>query len=416
MVLIHPFKGIRPTENLADKVATLPYDVLNSQEAYELGKDNPYSYLHIDKAEIDLPKELSPYDEKVYQKAAENLAAFLKKGWLIQDEQPQLYLYELTMKGRSQTGLVACTAIEDYTNGKIKKHEYTRPEKELDRIKHIDVCDANTSPIFLSYRQNDTVQQLMDTWQQQHEPVYDFTSFHEVHHRVWIMDDADVIQRLVDIFAIEVPALYIADGHHRTESAVKVGLKRQEEFPDAPADAEFNYFLSVIFPKEELAIWDYNRVLQVPISEDFMERLGEVFVVEKAMEGKPVKAKQFGMYLKGQWYQLAVKSELVPDDPVAKLDVSLLQKYVFEEIFDIQDIRTDKRIDFIGGIRGMEELERLVDGGLWNIAFALYPTSMDDLLNVADAGKIMPPKSTWFEPKLLSGLFVHGLGSKLLEK
>lgn len=412
MVAIHPFRGIRPNEALADKIATLPYDVLNSQEAYELGKENPYSYLHIDKSEIDLPKELSPYDPQVYQKAADNLADFIKKDWLQKDDAPSLYLYELIMQGRSQTGLVTCTAIADYQNGAIKKHEYTRPEKEQDRINHIDVCDANTSPIFLTYRQEDTVQALMDDWKENHDAVYDFVSFHDVQHRVWVIDDAAVIEKFVASFDEKVPALYIADGHHRTESAVKVGLKRQAAFPDAPADSEFNFFLSVIFPKEELAIWDYNRVLQVPIADDFFDKLSATFAIEKVAEGKPAQPKQFGMYLDHQWYQLTIKADLVPNDPVEQLDVALLQRYVFENEFDIQDIRTDKRIDFVGGIRGMEELERLVDSGKWNIAFALYPTTMDDLLAVADADKIMPPKSTWFEPKLLSGLFLHDLESK----
>lgn len=411
MVRIHPFKGIRPAADLADKIATLPYDVLNSQEAYELGKDNPYSYLHIDKAEIDLPKELSPYDEKVYRKAADNLADFLEKGWLIKDKAPQLYLYELTMAGRSQTGLVTCTSIEDYKNGVIKKHEYTRPEKELDRINHSDTCDANTSPIFLSYRQNGDVQLAMNNWKKAQDPIYDFDSFHKVHHRVWVIDDETVIAQLVKAFEENVPALYIADGHHRTESAVKVGLKRREAFPKAPADAEFNYFLSVIFPKEELAIWDYNRVLNVPIAENFLEELAVCFDIRKVSQGKPETPKTFGMYFDHQWYQLKIKEILVPNDPVEKLDVSMLQKHIFEEKFGITDVRTDKRIDFVGGIRGTKELVRLVDSGAWTIAFALYPTTMDDLLNVADAGKIMPPKSTWFEPKLLSGLFVHDLES-----
>lgn len=412
MVEIHPFAGIRPHEDLAENIATLPYDVLNSAEAYELGKENPYSYLHIDKAEIDLPKELSPYDPQVYQKAASNLQAFLEKEWLIREEKKVLYLYELTMNGRSQTGLVTCTAIADYQNDLIKKHEYTRPEKELDRINHIDACDANTSPIFLTYRQEESLQTLMNEWRNEHAPVYNFTSFHDVEHRVWVIDNQHVIDALVKGFAEKVPALYIADGHHRTESAVKVGLKRQKEYPNAPATAEFNYFLSVIFPKEELAIWDYNRVLKVPITPDFFTNLEKSFDIKKVAQGKPQAPKTFGMYLDKQWYQLAIKPELIPNDPVEQLDVALIQHHVFEKEFAIHDIRTDKRIDFVGGIRGMEELEKLVDSKEWNIAFALYPTTMDDLLNVADAGKIMPPKSTWFEPKLLSGLFLHDLASK----
>lgn len=409
MVTIHPFKSIRPKPEFSKKIATLPYDVLSSEEARELGENNQYSYLHIDKAEIDLPESLSPYEGKVYEKAADNLHVFLQKQWLIQDDQPLLYLYELTMNGQSQTGLVTCTSIADYTDGKIKKHEFTRPEKEVDRIRHIDACDANTSPIFLTYRRNEQIQRLMDHWKYAHDPVYDFTSFHAVIHRVWLIDQPEVINQLVTAFAQEVPALYIADGHHRTESAVKVGQKKKAAQSGASDTAEFNYFLSVIFPKEELTILEYNRVLNVPIEEDFFKRLEKNFTVTKTERGKPAQAKTFGMYLASQWFTLTARETILSDDPVAGLDVSLLQKYVFATIFDIQDVRTDKRIDFVGGIRGMKELEQLVDSGQWTIAFAVYPTTMDDLLTVADTGKIMPPKSTWFEPKLLSGLFVHDL-------
>ncbi|WP_206912037.1 hypothetical protein IGL98_000079 [Enterococcus sp. DIV0840] len=409
MVKIHPFKSIRPAAEFSEKIATLPYDVLSSDEARELGDNNPYSYLHIDKAEIDLPETLSPYDDQVYEKAANNLQTFLQKQWLLQDDQPLLYLYELTMNGRAQTGLVTCTSISDYTEGKIKKHEFTRPEKEVDRIRHIKACDANTSPIFLTYRKNKQIQTLTDDWKKTHDPVYDFTSFHEVTHRVWLVDKPEVIEQLVTTFAQDVPALYIADGHHRTESAVKVGQKKKAAHPDATETAEFNYFLSVIFPKEELEILDYNRVVNVPIEADFFDCLEKSFTVTKTNTGKPTQPNTFGIYLDGQWYALTAKEAILSDDPVDRLDVSLLQNHVLAAIFDIQDVRTDKRIDFVGGIRGMKELEQLVDSGQWSAAFAIYPTTMDDLLNVADAGKIMPPKSTWFEPKLLSGLFVHDL-------
>ncbi|MCB5951203.1 DUF1015 family protein [Enterococcus sp. BWT-B8] len=412
MVRIHPFKSIRPSAEHGEQIATLPYDVLNSAEARELGKDNPYSYLHIDKAEIDLPDTLSPYDDQVYAKAAENLRKFLSEQWLIEEKQPALYLYELIMNGRSQTGLVTCTSIEEYEEGKIKKHEFTRPEKEIDRIRHIEACDANTSPIFLTYRAHQNIQQTMDNWKQNHSPVYDFTSFHDVTHKVWVINDEAVIQTFVTTFETEVPALYIADGHHRTESAVKVGKKIKEAHPEIGDEDEVNYFLSVIFPKEELEILDYNRIVNAPIPENFMEQLEENFTVSTTDKGKPAQPKHFGLYLNGQWYELKAKPQILSEDPVDGLDVSLLQKYVFADIFDIQDVRTDKRIDFVGGIRGMTELERLVDSKQWTAAFAVYPTTMDDLLNVADAGKIMPPKSTWFEPKLLSGLFLHDLETK----
>lgn len=410
MVVLRPFKGIRPKVDLVSQIATHPYDVLNSQEAAELAKDNPYSYLHIDKAEIDLPKELSPYDEQVYQKAASTLSDFLAQGWFVQDQSPTLYLYELTMEGRAQTGIVATTAIDDYATGHIKKHEYTRHEKEIDRINHIDYTDANTSPIFLTYRQQADIQTTIQDWQTNHDPLYDFTSFYDVGHRVWAITDPEVIVQLETAFK-SVEYLYIADGHHRTESAVKVGLKRREAFPKAPADSSFNYFLSVIFPKEELAIWDYNRVLNVPLPSDLLDRLAEYFVVTPLTDSayRPKENHHFGMYLAKTWYDLTIKPDLIPTDAVGKLDAALLQRYVFEAIFGITDIRTDKRIDFVGGIRGIEELERLVETGDFSLAFSLYPTSMDQLLAVADADQVMPPKSTWFEPKLLSGLFLHDL-------
>lgn len=408
MVQVHPFKGIRPAADLADKVAALPYDVVNSQEAKDLAAANPYSYFHIDKAEIDLPADLSPYDEKVYQKAAANLAEFLEKGWLFKESEAYFYLYELVMNGRSQTGIVACTSIQDYIDEKIKKHEFTRHEKEIDRMNHIRTCDANTSPIFLSYRPHTGIQTIIQSWQTAHAPVYDFTSYHEVTHRVWVIDQADTIDQLAKLF-IEVDALYIADGHHRTESAVKIGLEKRESGEQNP---ETEQFLSIIFPEDELAIWEYNRVLKETPPADFMERLAENYQVTKTGIKKPEKAGECQLYDGDAWYTLSIKPEKVPTDPVEKLDVALLQKFVLEEIFGIMDIRTDKRIDFVGGIRGTEELEKLVDSGEWKLAFSMYPTQMTDLLAVADAKKIMPPKSTWFEPKLLSGLFLHDLETK----
>ncbi|MGO3779468.1 MAG: DUF1015 domain-containing protein [Enterococcus viikkiensis] len=408
MVQVHPFKGIRPTSELAAQVAALPYDVVNSQEAKELAAGNPYSYFHIDKAEIDLPADVSPYDKKVYQKAADNLADFLKAGWLFKEEQNYFYLYELVMNGRSQTGIVACTSIEDYIDEKIKKHEFTRHEKEIDRMNHIRTCDANTSPIFLSYRPKTEIQQIIKAWQQDYKPVYDFTSYHEVTHRVWVIDQGDTIETLAKLFT-EIEALYIADGHHRTESAVKIGLEKRENGEQNP---ETEQFLSILFPEDELAIWEYNRVLKVAPPADFMEQLKENYSVTKSGVKKPKQAGDCQLYDGETWYTLRIKAEKIPNDPVEKLDVALLQKHVFETIFDIQDIRTDKRIDFIGGIRGTAELERLVDSGDFKLAFSMYPTQMRDLLAVADAKKIMPPKSTWFEPKLLSGLFLHDLETK----
>lgn len=408
MVVVRPFKAIRPEATLADKVAELPYDVVDSAEARALAQDNPYSYFHIDKAEIDLPQSISPYDEAVYQKAAANLADFLQKGWLEKDGQENYYLYQLTMEGRSQTGLVACTSIDDYAEGKIKKHEYTRHEKEIDRMNHIRSCDANTSPIFLSYRENQATQQLIRNWQETHEPIYDFTSYHNVHHKVWVLDDTAVIKQLEEAFS-SLDALYIADGHHRTESAVKVGLeKRQEQTNSVESDS----FLSILFPEDELLIKEYNRVLDVEIPSDFFEQLQENFEVEETTEKRPNSSAEMMMYLSGGWYNLKVKDNKIPTDPVGKLDVSLLQNLLIAPIFDIQDVRSDKRIDFVGGIHGPQKLEELVDSQNGTVAFSMYPTKMRDLLQVADAKEIMPPKSTWFEPKLLSGLFLHDLETK----
>lgn len=408
MVDIRPFKAIRPAENLSAKVAALPYDVINSEEARVMALGNPYSYFHIDRAEIDLPPELSPYDPAVYQKAATSLADFLKKGWLKKDDAPYFYLYQLTMNGRSQTGLALCASIDDYVAGKIKKHEFTRPEKEVDRINHIKACDANTSPIFLAYRHEDEIQKIMKAWQENHEPTYNFDSYHDINHKVWVIDDTDKVAALTKLFAA-VPALYIADGHHRTESAVKVGLEKRAQKNSNP---ESDHFLAIVFPENELAIWEYNRVVNVPVTDTFLDQLKSSFTIEKTTKTKPDAPGQIQMYLARQWYTLSAKETIKNTDPVKRLDVSLLQDNVFDPIFGIKDVRVDKRIDFIGGIRGPEELVKLVDSGAWQVAFSLYPTAMTDLLDVADAGKIMPPKSTWFEPKLLSGLFLHDLETK----
>ncbi|BCA85013.1 hypothetical protein EsVE80_05360 [Enterococcus saigonensis] len=408
MVAIFPFKAIRPAKELAAKVAALPYDVINSEEAREMAVDNPYSYFHIDRAEIDLPQALSPYDPAVYQKAATNLADFLKNGWLKKDDAPYFYLYQLTMNGRSQTGLALCASIDDYVAGKIKKHEFTRPEKEVDRIHHIKACDANTSPIFLAYRQEDQIQTLVKDWQKNHTAVYDFDSYHAVNHKVWVIDDENVVTTLTTLFEA-IPALYIADGHHRTESAVKVGLEKRAQGTNSP---ESDHFLAIVFPENELAIWEYNRVVNIPITDTFLDQLNVSFTIKKTTKTKPAAPGEIHMYLPGQWYSLTAKETIKDENPVKRLDVSLLQDNVFEPIFGIKDVRVDKRIDFIGGIRGSEELVKLVDSGTWQVAFSLYPTAMSDLLDVADAGKIMPPKSTWFEPKLLSGLFLHDLETK----
>lgn len=413
MVKIKPFKSIRPSSEAAAEVASLPYDVLSTEEARAIGDLNPKSFLHIDKSEIDLAKDSSPYAETVYLKAAENLQAFIKNEWLIQDKTDNFYIYQLTMNGRVQTGLVVCTSVDDYVSGSIKKHEFTREEKERDRIRHVSVTDANTSPIFLTYRANKSIDQIIQSWASLNAPVYDFSGFHDVRHKVWVIDQLSVLTDLIRLFEQEVDRLYIADGHHRTESAVKVALKRKEQFPEALDTAEFNFFLSVLFPKEQLMILDYNRVVNAPIAAGFFEGLSQKFDVSELGNTpfKPAEPKVMGMYLDQKWYKLTTKEDAIPDHPVEGLDVSILQDQILTPLFDIKDIRTDKRIDFIGGIRGLDELTEAVDSGEFTVAFALFPTSMEDLLAVADSGEVMPPKSTWFEPKLLSGLFIHDLES-----
>lgn len=414
MVQIKSFRGIRPDKLLAKDIASLPYDVLNSEEARELVQNNPHSYLHIDKSEIDLDPNVPPYNLSVYEKAKENLTLFLDKGWLKKEKKDCLYLYELTMNGFSQLGLVTCTSIDDYLNGDIKKHELTRKEKELDRIQHITYCNANTSPIFLTYRENTTINDITQQWIQEHDVEYDFVHSYEVRHKVWVIDDQIVIDQLVQLFKEDVPSLYIADGHHRTESAVKVGLNRRNQIGDTP-DAPYQSFLSVLFPKNELHIYDYNRILTLTVTEEHLERIANYFYI--APKGKktykPKKSHEFSMYYQGEWQQLILKEKfLIKEKGTLKLlSAALFQKYIAEKCFNITDIRTNQQIDFIGGIRGLNELESLVDQAKASIAFALTEATMDDLLTVADNHEIMPPKSTWFEPKLLSGLFLYDLES-----
>lgn len=408
MVDVQPFRAIRPNEQLASQVACLPYDVIDTNEARVESQDNPYSYYHIDRSEIAFDDDFNPYDPKVYELANQTLQQFLQKGWLKKEDKPCFYLYELTMDGRKQTGIAASTSIDDYVNDQIKKHEFTRPAKEQDRINHIKACDANTSPIFLSYRQPQAMQHLVEEWKANHAPVYDFTKYHGVTHRLWVVDDEATVAQMVALFA-QVPALYIADGHHRAASAVKVGLEKRAQ---GQSSAESDYFLSIIFPEQELKILEYNRVINVTPPADFIDRLAKIFTIQPTSETKSQQKGEFKLYYQNQWYTLTLDESLRPTDAVEGLDVAVLQKYVIEDIFGIMDVRTDARIDFVGGIRGSEELARLVDSGAFQVAFALYPTSMQDLLAVADDNQIMPPKSTWFEPKLLSGLLLHDLETR----
>ncbi|ENQ3079729.1 DUF1015 domain-containing protein [Bacillus cereus] len=414
MVTIKPFRAIRPIQEHAKEVAALPYDVLNSKEAREIAKDNPYSFLHIDKAEIDLDPSISPYDNAVYEKAKENLQYLIEESVLIQEEHPCFYIYELTMKGRSQTGLVVCTSIDEYLNDTIKKHERTRPEKEKDRIRHVDVCNAHTGPIFVTYRGKSEIANAIVNWKKTHSPVYDFTADDDIGHKAWMIHDEKVVATLIELFK-GIPSLYIADGHHRSASAVKVGMMRREVHSNYTGEEEFNSFLSVLFPKDELAIWDYNRIVKDinGLSEEqFLQAVSQEFYVDKAEVApfKPTERHTFGMYLNKAWYKLTVKEDRVDEnDVVNRLDVSILQDQLLHTILQIDDPRTNDRIDFVGGIRGLEALERIVDEERWAVAFSMYPTTMEDLLAIADAGEVMPPKSTWFEPKLRSGLFIHSL-------
>ncbi len=412
MSVLRPFKAIRPKKEYASRVAALPYDVMNSQEARHMVEGNPYSFLHVDKAEIDLPEDTYIYSEEVYEKAKQNLSSLVSDGILKKDEKSCLYIYEQTREGKVQTGIVGCASIDDYMNNIIKKHELTRADKEADRIHHVDTLDSNTGPIFLAHRKNNTVTETVSEWKKNHEAEYDFVS-DGVRQTVWVIDDDNVIAKITDEFA-KIPSLYIADGHHRAASAVKVGIKRREANPDYTGDEEFNFFLCVVFCADDLAIMDYNRViadLNGNTQEEFIDKISEKFEVEKvgASAYKPEKKHTFGMYLGNEWYCLKAKDGTFDkNDPVGSLDVSILQNNLISPILGIDDPRTDKRIDFVGGIRGLGELERRANSDM-KLAFSMYPTTLDELMAIADAGLIMPPKSTWFEPKLLSGLFIHEL-------
>lgn len=394
---------------MEQKIAALPYDVYNRREACEVVKKNPESFLAIDRAETQFGDEVDTYAPCVYEKADQMLRDQIREGKFVQDKVPCFYLYELTMDGNSQTGVVACASIDDYLNNVIKKHENTRADKEEDRIRHVDTCSMQTGPIFLAYRAQEDLKKKIANIKTQ-EPVYDFVSEDGIGHRVWVIEDSEDVTMIEKAFAA-IPAIYIADGHHRCASAVKVGLKRREQHPGYTGNEEFNYFLSVIFPDDELHILDYNRVvkdLNGMEKDIFLSKTEEHFKVEKKGKDpyRPVEKGTFGMYLEEEWYCLTAKEELRSEDAVDGLDVSILQNDLLHPILGIQDPKTDKRIDFVGGIRGLKELERRVYTDM-KVAFSMYPTSIAELFAVADAGRLMPPKSTWFEPKLRSGLFLH---------
>lgn len=411
MAVIRPFRGLRAPKSIVSKLASLPYDVLSSEEAREIAKDNPYSFLHVTKSEIDLPPNIDLYSPQVYEKARENFEKFKKNGWLIYDEAPYLYIYRQVMEGREQTGVMACCSAEEYWKDIIKKHELTRKDKEDDRVRHVDYTNANTGPVFLTYRAvkeiDDVVQSITKL-----EPEYDFTTDDKIQHVLWVVKDKQIIENLVQLFA-KVPVLYVADGHHRSAAAARIALERKEKNPKHTGNEEYNFFLAVLFPHNQLKILDYNRAvkdLNGLTTSQFIEKIKEKFEVFETNQKKPEKPKQFGMYLDKKWYRLIAKPGTYNEtDPVKCLDVSILQDNLLQPILGINDPRTDKRIDFIGGIRGVEELERVVDSGKFKVSFSMYPTSIEQLMAIADAGKIMPPKSTWFEPKLRCGVVIHTL-------
>ena len=408
MAQIRPFQGYRPKEGLESEIAALPYDVYNRAEAKQAVKDHPLSFLNIDRAETQFDDSVDTYDPKVYQKAHDLLWQMINDGNFVQEDKPVYYLYELTMNGRVQSGIVACASIDDYLNQVIKKHENTREDKELDRIRHVETCQAQTGPIFLAYRANPVLNEII-TRTKHNDALYDFTSEDGITHRVWCVHEDTDISAIADTFA-QIDQIYIADGHHRCASAVKVGQRMRAAHPDYTGKEEFNYFLSVLFPDEQLKILDYNRVLKDLngyTEQDFLEKVKEKFTVkESAVQVHPDKQGTFGMYLGKKWYRLTAKPEILSDDPVDGLDVSVLQNALLSPVLGIKDPKTDARIDFVGGIRGIGELERRCETDCV-LAFSMYPTSIAQLFAVADAGRLMPPKSTWFEPKLRSGLFIH---------
>jgi uncharacterized protein (DUF1015 family) len=414
MAVLKAFKGLRPPADLAEQVASRPYDVLNSDEAREEAKGNKYSLLHIIKPEIDLDPAVDVHDHQVYGKARENFEMFQKKGWLVEDDGEYLYIYGQTMWGKTQYGIVGCAAVDDYLNNIIKKHELTRPDKEEDRMKHVRINNANLEPVFFSYPAVKEIDDIVKNYILHNIPEYDFVAADGIGHHFWVIKDKGIIMSLIELFE-QIPYTYVADGHHRTAAAALVGKEKREKNPKHTGKEEYNFFLAVHFPDNQLTIIDYNRVvkdLNGLNPADFISRLSKSFnVKEQGTEiYKPGKLHEFSMYLEGKWYSLVAKKGTYDDnDPIGVLDVTILSKYVLDEILGISDLRTSQRIDFVGGIRGLGELCKRVDSGEMKVAFALFPVSMKQLIDIANSGNIMPPKTTWFEPKLRSGLVVHKL-------
>lgn len=415
MAVLKAFKGLRPPVNIVEKLASRPYDVLNSAEARIEAAGNPYSLLHVTKAEINLPEGIDEHSQEVYDSVVETFAAFREKGWLVPDAKENLYIYAQTMDGRRQYGIVGGAHIDDYFNNHIKKHELTRADKEDDRMIHVRITNANVEPVFFSYPANKNIDDIVNLFIAANKPVYDFVSTDGIGHTFWVIEDNEIITAIVNIFKKEIPDLYVADGHHRTAAAARVGLEKKSKNPGHTGLEEYNYFMAVIFPDDQLKIIDYNRVvkdLNGLTKEDFLAKLSEVFDIENkgAAEYKPTFLHNFGMYIDNEWYSLTAKTGTFNDaDPIGVLDVTILSNLVLDKILGINDLRTSKRIDFVGGIRGIGELKKRVDTGDFKVAFALYPVSMQQLIDIADTGNIMPPKTTWFEPKLRSGLVIHTL-------
>jgi len=413
MANFKPFKIIHPTPSVAPEICALPYDVMNRKEASDMAKGKPFSFLHVSRSEIDVPDEMDPYSDPVYDKAKETLSQWLQAGILLKEEKPCYMIYRQTMGENVQTGIVGCVSVEDYENNIVKKHEVTRKEKEADRTRHFDRCDANTEPVFLAYRNTQLIDLTVKKWMKENAPIYDFVTQDEIGHTVWLVNDQAAID-VIEIAFDDIPFVYIADGHHRAASAASVAKKRRATL-DYKGNEAFNFFMAVCFSDFDLRIMDYNRVvsdLNHLSAEKLMDAIktnGFTISAIKGMVRKPTNKHRFCMYLSKQWYVVEAQKNTVPDDLIGSLDVSILQNKILGPILGVQDPRTDKRIDFVGGIRGLKELERGVNSGEAAVAFALCPVSMDELLAVADAGQIMPPKSTWFEPKLGSGLFIHSL-------
>jgi uncharacterized protein (DUF1015 family) len=416
MAKVKPFRGLRPPKEIVKELACLPYDVMNSQEAAQMADGKEKSLLRITRAEIECPEVEDIHSETVYKKALENFKAFQEKGWLVQDDEPRFYIYAQTMDGRTQYGIVGGASCSDYENGLIKKHELTRPEKEEDRMMLTRYLNANIEPVFFAYKAVPEIDSIVNEVVTNNEPVYDFTAEDGFGHHFWVINDAEKNKTIQELFATKVPCTYVADGHHRTAAAARIGLEKKAQNPHHTGEEEYNYFMAVHFPDNQLQIIDYNRVvtdLNGYSEAGFLAEVNKAFEVEKMGSAmyKPARLHEFSLYLGGNWYKLtARKGTFNDDDPIGVLDVTILSNQILIPLLNITDLRTSKRIDFVGGIRGLAELKRRVDSGEMKAAFALYPVSMQQLINIADSGNIMPPKTTWFEPKLRSGLVIHKLG------